>query len=351
LELVYSQILNPTSRRRRWEAGGGQEAQEGDAVEVLHPANRGFKGLFGRIERLVTSADGSRPTKGSVVLARPFEGAVCRRPCSELVRLLTAQEWRAAEQRIRDRLPHDLLLLHYKKKPARDGVRDSELMRRRIADGAVFQLTGEEAEVFQLSVEVLDSEKNVLKYAEWDREQVVQPRHLLVQVDLLDDAGRPVQDPKSKKPWSELVRAEGDAKYSTAPNAVHNCTPLAGMLKLLTRRRQRAFRLAVSLQDYGEGRDGGHHMRDMLDRHLATVTKTARFEIAAGVSPVGAPNRFRFMSLRMGESSRFWVVLVGDHASVCDCVRVLGLVRLSLLSPTYSQSQSLSRLFFDSILP
>jgi hypothetical protein len=286
--LIWKSVTKRQSRGRK--AGKASIVEEkyyakwaekpGDFVELFHPDDKRHK-LVGQIEYLFTrKVDGLYPSQGGVVLVRPYEGVELEFTCSSIVRKVESSEWKKLRKMMEERLPKTIQVYHQYRDDA------GTVQRSVIDDGLPYQIDGEyiARDSVQISIDVLD-EKGQCLQSDRDKTRIVQPKHLMVMLQLLDINGNPVRDPRSKKDWQEVLcpfNPNKTEQFNTGCGT-KQFTPLSSMLAQHLPKQSRSFELEISLE-YGDDKeaDENHQYRKELMECIEQVKCRRKFEFRAG---------------------------------------------------------------------
>ncbi len=258
----------------------------GDFVEVFHPDDKRHR-LVGQIEYMYTSkVDGLYPNQGFVVLVRPYEGIELEYECSSIVKKVEPAEWKKLRRMIEERLPKTIQVYNQYQEDT------GSIQRSIISDGLPYQIDGEfiASGKLQISVDILDEKGHCLLQNDKDKTRIVQPKNLLVKLELFDVNGNPVRDPKSKNPWIELLRPYNPDKaeqFNTSSCGTKQFTQLSTMLAQHMPKKSRSFELEISLvhnDDDGTEPDEDHQYRKELMNCIEQVKCRRKFEFCAGES-------------------------------------------------------------------
>jgi len=264
--------------RAKWGDKPGEKP--GDFVEVFHPDDKRHR-LVGQIEYLFTrKVDGLYPSQGVVVLVRPYEGVELEYKCSSIVRKIESSEWKKLRKMMEERLPKTIQVYHQ----YRDDT--GKVQRSLIKDGLSYQMEGEyiARDSVQISVDILD-EKGQCLQSDRDKTRIIQPKYLMVKLQLLDVNGNPVRDPRSKKEWQEVLSPYNfdKAEQFNTGSGTKQFTQLSTMLAQHLPKQSRSFELEISL-DYNDGTEADEDLqfRKELKDCIEHVKCRRKFEFCAG---------------------------------------------------------------------
>ena len=284
----------------KYQAKWGDRA--GDCVEVQHPEDKRFR-LVGQIERLWTrKADGLDPSQGNVVLVRPFEGVELGYKSSSIVSKVEESDWKKLVKQIQAKLPNSLKVYH------QFSDEFGHVQRTEIGADAPFLLDFERildqnCRNFQISVDVLDSESgDFFVDNDRDRSRVLKASSLIVQLELFDGKGEAIRDPKSKRPWTDMLKPfvpSESRQFNTRDVGTKQLTPLCSMLSQQLAKNSRTFRLDVSLRLNSDDENPQHPFRADLLKKIKAVNCQRVLEILPGEFPLNISFffyavRFRF---------------------------------------------------------